>query len=77
MEMYVLTQAGREIIQSLHKAGREEEAKILEFLGLIDGASVNQIANEFKMDESKAYDTLRSMSANRWIWLRKTKLTEF
>jgi DNA-binding MarR family transcriptional regulator len=77
MEVFVLTQAGREMIPSLHKAGREEEAKILEFLGLIDGASVNQVADEFNIDESKVYDTLRSMCANRWVWRKKTKLTEF
>jgi len=77
MEVYVLTQAGREIIPSLHKANREEEAKILEFLGLVDGASVMQVADEFNIDNSKVYDTLRSMSANRWIWRKKTKLTQF
>jgi len=77
MELYILTQVGRDIIPSLQKASREEEAKILEFLGLIDGASARQVADEFKLDESKAYDILRSMSANRWIWRKKTKLTEF
>lgn len=73
----MLTQAGREVIPSLHKANREEEAKILEFLSLVDGASVMQVADEFNIDESKVYDTLRSMSANRWIWRKKTKLTQF
>lgn len=77
MELYVLTQAGREITASLQKVGREEEAKILEFLGLTDGASVSQVADAFNIDQSKAYDMLRSMSANRWVWRKKTKLTEF
>ena len=73
----MLTQVGRDIIPSLYKANREEEAKILEFLGLIDGANVRQVAAEFNMDDNEVYDKLRSMSANRWIWRKKTKLTEF
>jgi len=77
MEVYILTQVGREIIPSLHKANRGEEAKILEYLGLLDGATVQQVAEEFNIDESKVYDRLRSMSANRWVWRKRTKLTEF
>ena len=45
MEVFVLTQAGREMIPSLHKAEREEEAKILE-----------EFANSCKANETIAGD---------------------
>jgi DNA-binding MarR family transcriptional regulator len=77
MEIYVLTQAGRDVISRLQREGREEDAKMLEYLGLLEGATVKQVAEMFQLDEAVAYDRLRSLSANRWVWLKKTKLTLF
>lgn len=77
MELYVLTQVGREVIPSLKKAGREEDAKILEYLGLLEGATVQQVAETCQLDEAVAYDRLRSLSANRWVWRKSTKITLF
>ena len=77
MELYILTQVGREAIPALQKAGREEETKILEYLGLLDGATVQQVAEAIHLDEARAYDKLRSFSANRWVWRKTTKITLF
>ena len=77
MEVYVLTQAGREAVPRLQREGREEDAKILEYLGLLEGATVQQVAEKFQIDEAVAYDRLRSLSANRWVWRKSTKITLF
>ena len=77
MELYVLTRSGREVIPILLKAGREEEANILEYLGKADGATVEQVAEKIHLDEKTAYDKLRSLSANRWLWRKTTKLAPF
>jgi transposase len=65
------------VISRLQREGREEDAKMLEYLGLLEGATVKQVAEMFQLDEAVAYDRLRSLSANRWVWLKKTKLTLF
>jgi len=72
-----LTQAGREAIARLQREGREEDARILEYLGLLEGATVQQVAEMFQLDEAVVYDRLRSLSANRWVWRKSTKLTLF
>ena len=77
MDLYVLTQAGREAIAVLHKRGRGEEASMLEYIGRVDGATVDQVAWFMHLDESEAYDKLRSLSAKRWVWHKTTKLTLF
>jgi len=77
MEYYVLTQSGREAIPVLHKTERNDEANILEYLGKADGATVEQVADEMHLDEKTAYDKLRSLSSNRWVWRKTTKLTPF
>jgi DNA-binding MarR family transcriptional regulator len=77
MELYVLTQSGREVIQVLQQVGREEEANILEYLGMTDGATVEQVADAIHLEVRAAYDRLRSLSANRWVWRKTTKLTPF
>lgn len=77
MEYYVLTQLGRDAIPVLQKAGKDDEANILEYLGKADGATVEQVADVMHLDEKIAYDKLRSLSANRWAWRKTTKLTPF
>ena len=77
MELYVLTQSGRKVIPVLRKAGDELEAKMLEYLGMAEGATVEQFADAMKLDEKTAYDKLRSFSANRWAWRKATKLARF
>ena len=77
MELYVLTQSGRKVIPVLRKAGDELEAKMLEYLGMAEGATVEQFADAMKVDEKTAYDKLRSFSANRWAWRKATKLARF
>jgi len=77
MEYYVLTQSGREAIPVLQKAGKNDEANILEYLGKADGATMEQVADEIHLDKKTAYDKLRSLSANRWVWRKMTKLTPF
>jgi DNA-binding IclR family transcriptional regulator len=77
MEVFVLTQAGREVVPRLRREGREEDAKMLEYLGLLEGATLKQVAETFQLAEAVAYDRLRSLRANRWVWLKKTKLTLF
>jgi len=72
-----LTQAGREVVSRLKREGREEDARILEYLGMLEGATVQQVAEAFQLDEAVAYDRLRSLSANRWVWRKSTKLTLF
>lgn len=77
MDLYVLTREGRDAIAALQKTGRDEEASMLEYLGMLDGATVDQVADFMHLDVSIAYDRLRSLSANRWVWRKQTKLTAF
>ena len=77
MELYVLTQSGRNVIPVLRKAGNEMEANMLEYLGMMEGATVEQVADAMKLDEKTAYDKLRSFIANRWTWRKVTKLVRF
>ena len=77
MELYVLTQSGRKAIPVLRKVGDELEANMLEYLGMAEGATVEQVADAMKLDEKTAYDKLRSFIANRWTWRKVTKLARF
>lgn len=77
MELYVLTQSGTKAIPWLKKAGREVEANILEYLGMAEGATMEQVADAMQLDLKTAYDKLRSLSANRWVWRKSTKLVQF
>jgi len=77
VELYVLTQSGRKAIPVLRKAGKEIEANILEYLGMAEGATVEQVAWAINLDEKTAYDKLRSLSANRWAWRKITRLVPF
>jgi len=77
MELYVLTRSGTKMVPLLKKAGRETEADILEFLRMAEGATVEQVADVMKLDQKIAYDTIRSLSAKRWVWRKTTKLVQF
>jgi len=77
MELYVLTQSGRKAISVLRKSGDELDANLLEYLGMAEGATVEQLADAMKLDEKMAYDKLRSFSAKRWAWRKITKLARF
>jgi DNA-binding MarR family transcriptional regulator len=77
MELYVLTRSGTRAIPRLKKAGSELEANILEYLGMAEGATVEQVADIMNLDQKVAYDKLRSFSANRWVWRKTTKLVQF
>ena len=77
MEFYVLTQLGKEVIPALQKARRDDEANILEYVGRAGGATVEQVADAMRLDEEIVYNKLRSLSANRWVWRKITKLTSF
>lgn len=77
MDVYVLTTLGRRAIPSLRKLGNELDAGILEFLERTDGATENQVAEAFGISVDMAYDKLRSLSANRWVWRRTTRVVPF
>ena len=77
MELYVLTQAGRMAIPMLQKEGRDDEANTLEFLGKADGGTLEQVAEVMNLDEKTAYNMLRALTANRWVWRKTTELTLF
>ena len=77
MELYVLTQSGRKAISVLRKSGDELDANLLEYLGMAEGATVEQFADAMKLDEKMAYDKLRSFSVKRWAWRKTTKLARF
>ncbi len=77
MELYVLTQSGRKAIAILRKAGDEMDANLLEYLGMAEGATVEQFADAMKLDEKVAYDRLRTFSARRWDWRKTTKMGRF
>jgi hypothetical protein len=77
MDLYVLTQYGRKAIPVLRQAGSEMEANMLEYLGLTEGATVEQFADAMQVDEKVAYDKLRSFSAKRLVWRKTTKLVRF
>jgi hypothetical protein len=77
MELYVLTQSGRKAIAVLRKAGDEMNANQLEYLGMAEGATVEQFADAMKLDEKVAYDRLRTFSARRWVWRKTTKMARF
>lgn len=77
MELYVLTRSGTKAIPVLKKAGRDVEANILEYLRMTEGATVEQVADAINLDQKTAYDTLRSLSARRWAWRKKTRLVPF
>jgi len=68
---------GREAIPTLQKTGKVEEANVLEYISMVDGATVEQIATFMNADEDEAYDKLRSLCAKRWVWRKTTKLTLF
>lgn len=65
------------MVPLLTKAGKELEADILEFLRMAEGATVEQVADAMNLDQKIAYDKLRSLSANRWVWRKTTKLVQF
>ncbi|MCJ7514727.1 MAG: hypothetical protein MUO89_01990 [Dehalococcoidia bacterium] len=77
MELYVLTQSGRKAIAMLRKAGDEMNANLLEYLGMAEGATVEQFADAMKLDKKVAYDKLRTFSAKRWAWRKTTKMARF
>jgi len=77
MDVYVLTALGRKAIPGLRRLGKELDAGILEFLERTEGATENQVAEAFKIDIDQAYDKLRSLSANRWVWRRTTRVVPF
>ena len=77
MELYVLTRSGTKAIPLLRQSGRDVEAKILEYLGMTEGATVEQVADVMNLEERAAYDQLRSLSARRWVWRKTTKLVPF
>jgi hypothetical protein len=77
MELYVLTQSGRKAIAVLRKAGDEMNANQLEYLGMAEGATVEQFADAMKLDEKVAYDRLRTFTARRWAWRKTTKMARF
>ena len=77
MELYVLTQTGRKAISMLREHGQELDAKLLDYLGMAEGATVEQFAEAMNLDEKIAYDKLRTFSARRWAWRKTTKLSRF
>ena len=77
MELYILTRSGTRAISLLKKSGRDVEANILEYLGMSEGATVEQVADVMHLDQKMAYDKLRSLSARRWVWRKTTKLVPF
>jgi DNA-binding MarR family transcriptional regulator len=77
MELYVLTQSGRKAISTLRQKGEDVDASLLEYLGMAEGATVEQFADAMKLDERIAYDKLRSFIARRWAWRKTTKLARF
>jgi DNA-binding MarR family transcriptional regulator len=77
MELYILTQSGRKAISRLRQKGEELDANLLEYLGMAEGATVEQFAEATKLDEKTASDKLRSFSAKRWAWRKTTKLVRF
>lgn len=77
MELYVLTRSGTKAIPVLKKSGRDVDANILEYLRMAAGATVEQVADAVNLDPKTAYDKLRSLSANRWVWRKTTRLVQF
>lgn len=77
MELYILTQSGRKAISTLRQKGEELDANLLEYLGMAEGATVEQFADAMKLDVKIAYDKLRTFSARRWTWRKTTKLARF
>jgi len=77
MELYVLTQSGRKAIVKLRQQGEELDAKLLDYLGMAEGATVEQFAEAMNLDNKAAYDKLRTFSARRWTWRKETKLARF
>ena len=77
MDLYVLTQTGREAMAALQKKGRSSEASMLEYMDMTDGATVEQIAEFMNSDKDETYNKLRSLCAKRWVWRKTTKLTPF
>lgn len=77
MELYVLTQSGRKAIAKLREQGEEFDAKLLDYLGMAEGATVEQFADAMNLDQKIAYDKLRTFSARRWTWRKTTKLARF
>lgn len=77
MDVYILTNLGRRAIPGLRKLGNELDAGILEFLERTDGATETQVAEAFGISVDMAYDKLRSLSANRWVWRRTTRAVPF
>ena len=77
MDLYILTQSGRRAIPMLKKADKDVEANILEYLGMAQGATLEQVSDAMHLDEKTVYDKIRSLSARRWIWRKTTKLVSF
>jgi DNA-binding PadR family transcriptional regulator len=77
MEYYVITESGKQAIQQLKGAINEEEAKILGYLDRAGNATVEQIAYAVHLEELAAQEKLKSLIANRWVWLNKTRFKPF
>ena len=73
MDYYVITESGKQAVQILKGTINEEEAKILAYLDRAGHATIEQIAYAVHMEELAALEQLKSLIANRWVWLNKTK----
>jgi hypothetical protein len=77
MDYYVLNQSGRKAIQTLEKAGRNEEAKILELLDRAGSATQEQLVYSLGMESYRVDAILKSFLSSRWIWKNTTRATSF
>ena len=77
MDYYVITESGKRAMQKLKGSVTEEDAKILAYLDRAGNATVEQVAYAVHMEELAAQEKLKSLVANRWVWLNKTKFKPF
>jgi len=77
MDYYVITESGKRAMKRLKKEITEEEAKILAYLDRAGSATVEQVAYATHMEEFEALERLKSLVANRWAWLNKTRFKPY
>ena len=77
MEYYVLTESGRQSLKTLKLTQSDKETDVLNYLSRAGSATLEQIAHAIHSDDIAAEKILKSMIANRWIWVNTKKASSF
>jgi len=77
MDVYAITESGRQSLKKLRAAENFRQAEILGYIDLTGRANIAQITYAVHLSEYEVQQELKSFIANRWIRLDKSKTTQF